>query len=253
MDIGLRRDMEYCHWGKSSLVKSTIELNAELARKEYSTNLSATKACMRFPAVVVAPTQSEGIESIVQCHGLGALRPNTVLFNWPGEPNDADWFGCTLRTVSNLDRSIVAIRNRSQNPDPWIVPRGTIDIWWRGERNGALMLLLAHLLTNNAPWRGRTIRLIRMINSAAGEEEVREHLADLIQKSRIRALPKVVVANDIGPTVQKESADAALVVLGFEVPEENREVEFYSRMEEMVGDLGRVVFVKSQGDAALES
>ena len=51
-----------------------------------------------FPAVVVANNQSEGIESLVQCHGLGALRPNTVLFNWPSE-SDAQWFGCTLRTA----------------------------------------------------------------------------------------------------------------------------------------------------------
>ena len=206
-----------------------------------------------FPAVVVAPTRSEGIESIVQCHGLGALRPNTVMFNWPDEAENADWFGCTLRTISNLNRSVVAIRNRAKRPDPWFVPRGPIDVWWRGEQNGALMLLLAHLLTNNAPWRGRTIRLIRMINSAAGEEEVLTHLSDLIQKSRIPATPKVVVADQIGPTIQQESNEAALVIIGFETPEENSEVDFYTRMEQIVGNLQRVAFVKSHGEAALES
>ena len=206
-----------------------------------------------FPAVVVAQTQSEGIESIVQCHGLGTLRPNTVMFNWPTDAEDSAWFGCTLRTISHLGRSIVAIRNRTQHPDPWWVPRGSIDIWWRGERNGALMLLLAHLLTNNAPWRGRNIRLVRMIHSPAGESEVLEHLATLIQTSRIPATAKVVVSNEIGPTIQSESADAALVILGFETPEENREVEFYNRMEEIAGELPRVAFIKSHGEAALES
>ena len=206
-----------------------------------------------FPAVVVAQTQSEGIESIVQCHGLGALRPNLVLFNWPVAVDDAEWFGCTLRTVTNLKRSVVAMRNRHQHSDPWAVPRGTIDVWWRGEQNGTLMLLLAHLLTKNAPWRGRTIRLMRMITSEAGEEEVLSHLMTLIQKSRINAVPKVVVANEIGATIQGESADAALVILGFEAPEENSEAEFYSRMEEISGDLPRVAFVKSHGEAALES
>ena len=206
-----------------------------------------------FPAVVVAQSHAEGMESIVQCHGLGALRPNTVLFNWPDESDDADWFVCTLRTVSNLDRSIVALRNREKELAPWTVPRGTIDVWWRGERNGALMLLLAHLLTNNARWRGRKIRLLRMISSDAGEDEVRQHLENLIQKSRIPATPKVVIAEQIGPTIQRESANAALAILGFEVPSENQELEFYSRMEEIAGDLPRVAFVKSHGDAALES
>ena len=145
------------------------------------------------------------------------------------------------------------MRNRHQHTDPWAVPRGTIDVWWRGEQNGALMLLLAHLLTKNAPWRGRTIRLMRMITSEAGQEEVQLHLTELAQKSRIKAVPKVVVATEIAATIQSESADAALVILGFEAPEENGEAEFYSRMEEISGDLRRVAFVKSHGEAALES
>ncbi len=206
-----------------------------------------------FPAVVVANNQSEGIESLVQCHGLGSLRPNTLLFNWPTEHTDAEWFGCTLRTVVNLKHSIVVMRNTDEEADPWAVPKGTIDIWWRGERNGALMLLLAHLLRSNPTWRGSSIRLIRMISSEAGIDEVTQHLESLILQSRIQAEIKVLVAEDISETMKVESKQAALVIIGFDTPQENDEVEFYCRMENLIADLPRVVMVKSLGDAALES
>lgn len=206
-----------------------------------------------FPAVVVANNQSEGLESLVQCHGLGALRPNTILLNWPKEESDAEWFGCTLRTISNLKRSLVALKIADKNSDPWTIPKGTIDVWWRGEKNGALMLLLAHLLTSNGGWRGRKIRLMRMIGSDAGIGEVTEHLQSLAHNSRIVAEPRVVVGSNIVETLQSESKDAAIVIIGFETPEENGEAEFFNRMEELTDGLSRVVFVRSHGDAALES
>ena len=206
-----------------------------------------------FPAVVVANNQSEGIESLVQCHGLGTLRPNTVLFNWPTDESDAEWFGCTLRTIANLKRSIVSMKIQDSTVDPWTAPRGTIDIWWRGERNGSLMLLLAHLLTNNAAWRGRKIRLLRIINSEAGILEVTQHLESLAHQSRIIAEPKVVVSDQIATTIQSESADAAMVIIGFDTPEEREEVDFFHRMDELTSGLKRVVFVRSHGDAALDS
>jgi hypothetical protein len=206
-----------------------------------------------FPAVVVANNQSEGIESLVQCHGLGALRPNTILFNWPADEADAQWFGCTLRTVINLKRSIVVMKNVDESLEPWSAPKGTIDIWWRGEQNGGLMVLLGYLLASNPAWRGRKIRLMRMINSEAGITEVTEHLKSLITHSRIQAQPKVVVADDIAETMTRESGDAALVIVGFDTPEENEEVEFYHRMEKLTAGLKRVVMVKSLGDAVLDS
>ncbi len=55
-----------------------------------------------FPAVVVAPFVSDGIESLVQCHGLGRLRPNTVLLGWPNSVQKSEPFGATLRSLVGL-------------------------------------------------------------------------------------------------------------------------------------------------------
>ena len=95
--------------------------------------------------------------------------------------------------------------------------------------------------------------MIRMISSEAGIDEVTQHLESLILQSRIQAEIKVLVAENISETMRTESQDAALVIIGFDTPEENEEVPFYHRMEKIIADLPRVVMVKSLGDAALDS
>lgn len=124
-----------------------------------------------FPAVVVAPTLVEGMQALVQCHGLGGFQPNTVLIGWSDDPERSVVFGSLLRTLLALNRSIVILRCEEEDQDPWIAPPGSVDVWWRGKKNGALMLLLAHLLIQNTAWRTRNIRLLRVIPAEAGREE----------------------------------------------------------------------------------
>ncbi len=206
-----------------------------------------------FPAVVVAPFLSSGVESLVQCHGLGALRPNTVLLGWPSEPKRREAFGAMLRTVAGLGASLIAVRFADEPDDPWEVPAGTVDVWWRGRQNGELMLLLAHLLVKNDVWRSHRIRLLRVIENASGREEVQRHLTGLIESSRIRATPHVVVADDPVAAIAQWSRDAAVAFMGFEAPQEGDELAFCQRMDQWAGQLPRVVFVDSIGDMSLES
>lgn len=206
-----------------------------------------------FPAVVVAPYLSDGIELLVQCQGLGALRPNTLLLGWPNAAERAASFASTLRTVSQLERSVIAVRFRGDIEDPWEAPPGTIDVWWRGRKNGELMLLLAHLLTTNNQWRSRSIRILRVIENEAGREEVLQHLNSLAEEARISAQSKVIVSDDPHAAIHLNSHSAALVLMGFEPPDEGDEEEFYERMEYWAGDLPRVVLVDSAGRMSLES
>jgi amino acid transporter len=206
-----------------------------------------------FPAVVVAPHLSDGVEALVQSHGLGVLRPNTVLMGWPNDRRRAESFAAMLRSISGLKRSIVAVRFVPEPDDPWQVSPGTIDVWWRGHQNGDLMLLLAHLLTKNDEWRGRVIQLLRVIESEAGRDEVYEHLTKLIETSRIRAVPRVVVSADAREAIQRTSRSAAMVFFGFEAPEEGDEQVFFDRIEHWAGQLPRVVFVESSGGMSLET
>ena len=208
-----------------------------------------------FPAVVVAPTIAAGMESLVQTHGLGALRPNTVIVGWPSSSQKSAKFAQNLRSITSLERSIISMRFSSNalEADSRFVPRGTIDVWWRGNQNGELMLLLAHLLAQNPLWRTRPIRLMRTIENEAGRDEVLKHLESLIEASRIRATPHVVVTENAQQGIQNSSRKAAIVFMGMAEPNENRAEEFYERMSDLAGDLKRVVFVKSAGGMSINS
>ncbi|MDG1873586.1 MAG: amino acid permease, partial [Mariniblastus sp.] len=255
----------YGHWFTAGhgvltlgyVIQGDVENRLErlLSQERLLENFIQAQELEAFPAVVVAPTIPAGMESLVQTHGLGALRPNTVLIGWPASQDKAGGFAQILRSVTSLERSIVAMRfsGRAIEDDSRRVPRGTIDVWWRGHQNGELMLLLAHLLAQNPSWRSRPIRLMRTIENEAGRTEVLKHLETLIEKSRIRATAHVVVTENAKKGIQTSSRSAAIVFMGMAEPDENRAGEFYDRMSDLAGDLSRVVFVKSAGGMSIHS
>ncbi|MDZ7618944.1 MAG: hypothetical protein U1E05_18210 [Patescibacteria group bacterium] len=96
---------------------------------------------------------------------------------WLSDPERVQSLGAALRLIARLNRSILAVPLRGpeetdNEADPWEAPPGSIDVWWRGMKNGELMLMLAHLLQQNPAWRNRPIRLLRAIGSEAGWAEV---------------------------------------------------------------------------------
>ena len=253
----------YGHWFTSGqgiltlgqVIQGEIEdrLERRTAQERILHDFIRTEQLEAFPAVVVAPYLADGIESLVQCQGMGALRSNTVMIGWPTDQKRAESFGATLRTIASLQRSIISVRFKDDPDDPWIAPLGTIDVWWRGRQNGSLMLLLAHLLTKTTEWRNRPIRLMRVIENEAGVAEVESHLRELADEARIIVTPIAIVSSNAMEDIRRTSRDAGLVLMGFEAPDEGDEQSFYDRMEQWSGELPRVVFVDSIGEMSLES
>jgi hypothetical protein len=130
---------------------------------------------------------------------------------------------------------------------------GTIDVWWRGHKNGELMLLLAHLLKQNHKWQNRTIRLMRVVPNEEGKPEVLKHLQTLATESRISVEAQVFVSEQPVHVIGKQSKDAAIVLLGFELPREGFEGQFYQQMERFTERIPRSILVNSIGDMKLNS
>ncbi len=206
-----------------------------------------------FPVVVCASDLADGIRWLIQCHGIGGMRPNTVLFGWPNDEERFNSFGGLLRTVNQLGKSTIAIRCEEDVANPWEPDSGTIDVWWRGEKNGGLMLLLAHLLRQNLAWRHHRVRLLRVIDAEEGRESVQQHLVELTQKARIEASTLVIVSDGPATAIRRESENAAVVFLGMASPSNGNETDFCQRMQDLVGGLPTVIFVESAGDMSLES
>ncbi len=206
-----------------------------------------------FPNVVASPTVTEGIEYLIQCSGLGALRPNTLLLGWPNQETKAEAVVSSLRVIDSLRRNIIMARFEDIPENPRKAPPGTIDVWWRGLKNGELMLLLAHLLRQNPKWRDRTIRLMRVVGDEAARSDVLRHLQDLASNSRIEVDAQVFVSEHPHHVIGKQSRNAAVVFMGFEMPEEGNEARFFQNMEKFTERIPRALFVSSIGDMKLES
>lgn len=221
-----------------------------------------------FPAVACSEYVSDGIESLIQCHGIGGLRPNTVLLGWPREESRADVFGATVRLIARTNRSVLAARflsHRSEDEESehsaatdiaehWEVPSGTIDVWWRGMDNGELMLLLAHLLHRNPEWRANSVRVLRVVQNEQAKLEILKHMQELAASARIHFEAEVVVSDQpVAQVIQSTSRDASLVLLGFQTPDEGQERAMYQSLEALAGELPRVILVKSAGGMTLES
>ncbi len=206
-----------------------------------------------FPAVLVAPGLVPGVEALAQCYGIGALRPNVLLLGWSADPERQEEFGGLLRTLSGLEKSVVVIRGGEEEGETRAPGEGPVDVWWRGKANGQLLLLLAHLLTQNEVWRGRTIRLLRVIASEAGREEATHHLEDLIRGARIHAVAIVLVSDDPVAAIGGQSRDSAAVFLGFQPPKEGEERDFVRAMGTITEGFRTAVLAWSAGDMKLEA
>ena len=205
-----------------------------------------------FPAVVVAADYITGVEALVQCQGLGRLRPNTVLLGCPLSQDRIKPFAGLLRNLQGLGRSLMILRRNDDATDPWSPPPGTIDVWWRGRANGELMVLLAHLMLEHPDWKHRGLRLLRVVENEAGVDEVKSHLQQLLIDARIEGQTRVVVSADPMEAIQTTSRNAACVFLGFQVPTEGDEEPFFDRLHQMAGKLNNVAFVQSAGEMTLE-
>ena len=208
-----------------------------------------------FPAVVVSPDRNRGMEALAQCHGLGAFRPNTTLIGWSSAPDQAEERLETLRTIRDLGHSILMLSTKTpEDADPRDVPDGTIDVWWRGKENGPLMVLLAHLLVQNEAWRDRKIRLLRVVNHEDGVEESERHLRELLGTARIRAEAKAMVSDDPLGAICDTSKNAAIVMMGFRLPEHGENASYLTEStNHMLDKLGTVFLVHSAGDVALDA
>ena len=202
-------------------------------------------------SVVVTENLDAGLTILIEGHPLSPLRPNTVLMGWSSDPERAISFLHHLNTAKRLGMSLILLDDRGSSPAS--VTR-RIDVWWRGQKNGYLMLLMAHLLTLNWEWSRSRVRLLRLIEEEAGREPSRGALQDLVNKARMDVEVEVLVSKDPLPQILKRhSGDASVVILGFEVPQESEGEAFRFQMhfERMLSGLPATLLVSSSGEADL--
>ncbi len=196
-----------------------------LAKAREETEAALLKAIREndpaaFPLVITTQNTEAAIHTLLQSHGIGPLRVNTILVNWldPDSTSPMGFreflFGRQLRTIHRLGCNIVVLhssvesweRLTADGPAP---ARRNLDVWWSDDATGPMMLLFAYLITRDARWEDASIRLFAF-QGDAGEEERREALAAVLEEARIEADLHILAPEKSG---DDESAGSAAAVI----------------------------------------
>jgi amino acid transporter len=201
-----------------------------------------------FPEVVFAENVDEGIRTLAQAHSIGPLKPNTVLFGWPRSEERADAMFRHVWSIAALGKSVVIVVDKGL-PSQYRTRR-RIDLWWRGQKNGSLMATLAHLLVQDWEWRNSLIRVLRVVRDDAGRESSLQAIQSLIEASRIRAEPHVIVsAEPFADVFREHSNQADVVFLGMQPSDEEPHTALYRRLDDLLAPMPTTILIHSSGEA----
>ncbi len=204
-----------------------------------------------FPLVVMAEDMDQGISMLLQSTATGPIHPNLAVFGWSHPLARTKGYVSGLRTAASLDMSLVLL-NTEVHPRDIFRRKKRIDVWWRGQKNGGLMLLLAYLLTENWQWHGVKIRVLRLVESEEGLQPAMEGLQQLIDRARVDAKAHTIFSNKpFAEVLHEHSADSCCAILGFELPEEGEEDAWHASNKTFVEQVPTIILVNSQGGESL--
>lgn len=203
-----------------------------------------------FPVVVVDDTLVSGLKSLLQVHGIGGLKPNTLLLGWTKDPDNRGVFSSFLDLAKNMQRSVLVVK--SEQKDAWVIPQGNINIWWNDAANGPLSLLMGFLLKQDRQWRGKTLRIIRTVAPKADIANLKNEINKMLTLSRIEAEVLVLPCNDPFETIRDNMQTSAILFAGF-IPEseETKAIEKMTELKKIMTLPGEIILVYNAGDASL--
>ncbi len=205
-----------------------------------------------FPVVVVDDNISDGLKALLQCHGIGGLRPNILMLGWSNDPEKKDQFSTILSLAKRMKRSFLILSSNKEEKS-WEDPSGAINIWWTDQKNGAMMLLLAFLLKGDREWRDSPIRVLRPVALKADVENVEKEMKEILQGGRIEAEIVVLPTDSSLEAVRGAMSPSALLFAGFEPADEDPAGVLLHFMEQIVDLPGDVILTYNAGDVTLES
>ncbi len=204
-----------------------------------------------FPAVVTANTIEEGVSMLLQATGTGPIRPNVAIFGWSSDYSRLNGYLRQLKLAATLEMSIFLVSVKGL---PLLHQDKRIDIWWRGRKNGEMMMLAAHLMTENWEWENATIRLLRVVENEEGRMPAADALEKIITLSRVKAFQQVIVSDAPFESVFREySADADCIFLGYEFPEDGDERRWHGFYQKLIYKMPTIILVNSQIPQIIES
>ena len=143
-----------------------------------------------FSEVSVVKEFEHGVIDIAQANGIAGFKSNTILLGWSEKEDRMVSYLRIMKAISKKSVStIIAKLNWKHVPGT----QRRIDLWWGGQqRNGDLMLLLAHQLRSQDPFRDALITVRSVVESEEEKLRIEESYQKSIPKTRIKVNVDVV-------------------------------------------------------------
>eukprot|EP00397_Hematodinium_sp_SG-2012_P000654 GEMP01000655.1.p1 GENE.GEMP01000655.1~~GEMP01000655.1.p1 ORF type:complete len:1164 (+),score=229.63 GEMP01000655.1:211-3702(+) len=153
-----------------------------------------------FAEILYTSQRTEGIMTLIQTAGLGALVPNCVLVSWPFSwVVNADArrrFIQTIQVCTIFQKTVIMAKEGHKFALNSDVMRGTIDVWWVVS-DGGILLLLPILLVRHKVWKHCKIRLYAAIDDINDDPDlIRKELHHYCNEHRIQKIEIHIVAMD---------------------------------------------------------
>jgi amino acid transporter len=213
-----------------------------------------------FPRAIVAPHLEAAIPVMLQSHGLGPVRPNTVLVDWFDRPPTTGGpelrrlgsalrvglrFGCNVVILSATPESFASVAEQRKADR-------RIDVWHRDNATGRLQLLLAYLMTRKPEWQDARIRLLAVAGKDSSPDQAREELEQMLEDARIAAELEIVPGFD-RETFLERSGDASVVFLPFRLGDTGPRCVSDEPLDDVVRGLGICAAVLAAQDITLDA
>ena len=238
-------------------VMTTMSLRSE-AESELRKDISGHQA---FPLVVTGSDLRQSLPTLIQAYGVGPLKANTAILNWSGALQKgilgikkaayANNVKAAFRVGCNI--ILLAAADSAWRKMETIPPEERrIDVWWRDDPTGSLMLLLAYLMTRSDKWEEAHIRLLAEGRQGRAEDDLENHIAEMLDHIRIDAKPHLVWPVD-AQSVAVESQDAGMVFLPFRILGGEIKAVFETNIEELIRHEMMLALVLAAEDIDLEA
>ncbi len=197
------------------LVSTNIVYSKEEAKKikqgktkpdDFSFNLSQKNVILPSHRII-----NDVIISIIESSNIIGIDTNSVMIEYD---NRINW-PSLIENIINHRKNLFIFKSGISNEES-----DHIDVWWRGEKNGNMMALIAYIILSSDIERKQDkkqkIRIIRKLSPEEDENIARKELDALIFKARLNG-ESIIIPYDkipITDTVKEYSYSAKLIIFG---------------------------------------
>ena len=192
-----------------------VRREADMVERDLEAEVSEL-APGAFARTIVVGDAEVGVQTLLQSHGIGRVKPNMTLFgvrDLRGTDEDRLRYGQMLQNCVRFGTNVAVLNVRQDNWRKFEdTPRDerTIALWWSDDRVGQLITLLAWLCERDDSWSQATMTAYVPRGEDAPD---REHVQGLLDKARIKANVVRVDASPAALTTALSGATLALAPL----------------------------------------